>query len=102
MILFSTREPRRFSRPAIYYDAHKEEIQRIHDDKLREMGKLPPRNLTAEDIRGSYVKATKHLRRRVESGNKPLHPGVIILIILALLFVWRFCLTDDLSLDLWT
>lgn len=98
MSLFTTREPRRFSRQPIYYDEHKQEIQRIHDDKLRELGALPPRNLTEDDIRGSFVKATKHLRRRVESGKKPLHPGVIVLIILALLFVWRYLLTGALAL----
>lgn len=97
MGMFSTREPRRFSREPIYFDSHKEEIQRIHDDKLREMGVLPPRNLTEDDIRGSYIKATKHLRRRVESGKKPLHPGVIILLVILLCMLWRFLLTDQIS-----
>lgn len=94
MSLFTTREPRRFQRPPIYYDAHREEIKRIHDDKLRELGKLPPRNLSEDDIRGSFYLATKHLRRRVESGKQPMHPGVIILIILGLLGLWKLLLSD--------
>ncbi|MCF0188680.1 MAG: hypothetical protein HUK04_04225 [Bacteroidaceae bacterium] len=93
MGMFSTREPRRFNRQPIYFDSHKEEIQRIHDDKLRELGALPPRNLTEEDIRGSFYKATKHLRRRVESGKKPLHPGIIVLIVVFLIALWRWLLT---------
>ena len=95
--MFSTRAPRRFNRQPIYYDEHKQEIQRIHDDKMREMGLLPPRQRSEEEIRESIVGATKHLRKRVESGKKPLHPIVIVMIILCLVAIWRWLLSADLS-----
>ena len=49
-----------------------------------------------EDIRGKFVQATKHLKRRKESGRKPLSYGVLILAIVLLLLLMRYLYTGVL------
>ena len=48
-----------------------------------------------ENIRGTFVKGTKHLRRRKESGRKPMKAGVALIIIGILLFIWHYLQTGS-------
>jgi hypothetical protein len=95
MALFKTRKPRGFSHPYIYIDERKERLQAIEERARRELGMLPPKEFKPEDIRGTFVKATKHLRRRKESGRTPMKAGVALIIIAALLYVWHYLLTGS-------
>lgn len=90
MGLFNVRKPRGFQHNYIYYDPRKEKLQKIEENAKRELGMLPPKEFTPEDIRGKFVGATKHLKKRKESGRKPVSAGILILIIIALLFVMKY------------
>lgn len=94
--MFSTRKPRGFQHNYMYVDERKERLKEIEERAKRELGMLPPKEFNPEDIRGTFVKGTKHLRRRVESGRKPMHWFTAVLIILALLYLWRYLLTGEL------
>ena len=84
MGMFTTRKPRGFQHNYIYYDPRKEKLKEIDERAKRELGLLPPKEFTPEDIRGKFVGATKHVKRRRESGKKPVSYGVLItLIVLA-------------------
>ncbi len=96
MGMFKTRKPRAFNHPYIYIDERKEKLKDIEERAKRELGMLPPKEFDPQDFRGTFVKATKHLRRQKESGRKPLKVGVVIMVIAALLFLWRYLLTGEI------
>lgn len=96
MELFTVRKPRGFHHNYIYYDPRKEKLKEIDERAKRELGILPPKEFSPEDIRGKFVGATKHLKRRKESGRKPLSYGVLILLIVILLFVMHYLATGSI------
>lgn len=96
MGLFTVRKPRGFQHNYIYYDPRKEKLKEIDERAKRELGILPPKEFAPEDIRGKFVGATKHLKRRKESGRKPLSYGVLIVLIVALLFVMHYLVTGSI------
>lgn len=96
MGLFTVRKPRGFHHNYIYYDPRKEKLKEIDERAKRKLGILPPKEFSPEDIRGKFVGATKHLKRRKESGRKPLSYGVLILLIVILLFVMHYLATGSI------
>jgi hypothetical protein len=90
MGLFTVRKPRAFRRSYIYYDERKEKRQQIKEQAEREMGVLPPKEFSPEDIRGKFVQATTHLKRRKERGKKPMSPWILGFIIIALIALMYF------------
>ena len=96
MGLFTTRKPRGFHHNYIYYDPRKEKLQKIEEKVKREMGVLPPKEFSPEDLRGKFVDATKHLKRCKESGKKPVSNGILVMIIVALIFLMKYLSTGKL------
>ena len=95
MGLFTVRKPRGFHHNYIYYDPRKEKLKEI--EKMEKEEKIEtPKEFSPEDIRGKFVGATKHLKRRKESGRKPLSYGVLILLIVILLFVMHYLATGSI------
>lgn len=94
--MFTVRKPRGFHHNYIYYDLRKEKLKEIDERAKRELGLLPPKEFSPEDIRGKFVQATKHLKRRKESGRKPLSYGVLIATIVLLLLLMRYLYTGEL------
>ena len=66
----------------------------LSEDNKRELGLAPEKEFTPEDIRGKFLEGTKHLKRRKESGRKPLHFGIIIVVIIILGYIW-YCINND-------
>lgn len=90
MGMFSVRKPRGFQHHYIYYDPRKEKLKEIDERAKRELGLLPPKEFSPEDIRGKFVQATTHLKRRKESGRKPVSYGILIFAIIGLLLLMRY------------
>ena len=88
MGMFTMRKPRGFHHPYMYVDERKERLQKMTDDAKRELGMLPPKEFKPEDIRGTFIEGTTHLKRRKESGRKPMHLGVLLIIIALLCWLW--------------
>lgn len=87
--LFNTpRKPRGFHHTYIYVDERKEKLQKIEEKAKRELGMLPPKEFSPEDIRGKFVEATTHLKRRKESGKKPVHSAILIMLIAVLCWLY--------------
>jgi hypothetical protein len=93
MGMFTVRKPRGFQHNYIYYDHRKEKLAKIEENAKRELGLLPPKEFSPEDIRGKFVGATKHLRKRKESKRKPLANGILVMIIIALLLLAKYLYT---------
>ncbi len=96
MNFFRMNKPRGYQHQYIYYDERKEKLAKIEENAKRDLGMLPPKEFTPEDIRGKFVEATKHLKRRKESGKKPVSYGVLILFIVLLLLLMRFLYTGEI------
>lgn len=96
MGMFSVRKPRGFKHNYIYYDPRKEKIAQIEENAKRELGILPPKEFSPEDIRGKFVEATTHLKRRKQSGKKPVSYGVLIGAIIILLIIANYIITGEL------
>lgn len=96
MNFFRVNKPRGFQHNYIYYDERKEKLAQIEENAKRDLGMLPPKEFTPEDIRGKFVGATKHLKRRKESGHKPVSYGVLIAAIIVLLLVMRWLYTGEI------
>lgn len=96
MGLFRVNQPRGFQHNYIYYDPRKEKLAKIEENAKRELGMLPEKEFDPEDIRGKFVGATKHLKRRKESGKKPISSGILIIIIVVLLLVAKYLYTGHL------
>ena len=96
MGMFSVRKPRGFHHNYIQYDPRKEKLEKIEENAKRELGMLPPKEFSPEDIRGKFVEATTHLKRRKQSGRKPLSYGVLIGAIIVLLVIANFIITGEL------
>ena len=95
---FKMREPRRFNHKYIYVDERKERLAKMEENAKRDLGMLPPKELTAEErIRGKFVEGTKHLKRRKESGRKPLTYAVLLIGIGALCYVLYYLVTGELN-----
>lgn len=96
MNFFRMNKPRGYQHQYIYYDERKEKLAKIEENAKRDLGMLPPKEFTPEDIKGKFVEATKHLKRRKESGKKPVSYGVLILLIVLLLLLMRFLYTGEI------
>ncbi len=93
----SMRKPRGFNHQYIYVDERKEKLQKMEEEAKRDLGMLPEKEFAPEDIRGKFVEATTHLKRRKTSGKKPISVGIILIIIGLLLFLWHYLHTGSWS-----
>lgn len=96
MALFKSQKPRSYHHPYIYVDERKEKLRKIEENAKRELGLLPPRPMTREEFRGTFVNATHHLKRRKESGRKPVSNKVLIIAIVLLLLVMKYLYTGTM------
>ena len=88
MGLFTMRKPRGFHHTYIYVDERKEKLAKIEENAKRELGILPEKKFSPEDIRGKFVEQTTHLKRRKESGKQPLHFVILLFFIGLLIYLW--------------
>lgn len=97
MGMFKMRKPRGYTHEYIYVDERKEKLQKIEETAKRELGMLPEKEFRPEDIRGTFVQGTTHLKRRQESGKKPWTYGSLLVAIGALLFILHYLVTGSWS-----
>ena len=96
MGMFKSEKPRAYSHQYIYVNERKEKLNKIEENAKRDLGILPPQESTAEErIRGKFVESTKHLKRRKESGRKPLTYAALLIGIGALCYVLHYLVTGE-------
>ena len=97
MGMFKSEKPRAYNHQYIYVDERKEKLNKIEEKAKRDLGMLPPEELTAEErIRGKFVESTKHLKRRKECKRKPLTYAALLIGIGALCYVLHYLVTGEL------
>ena len=96
MGMFTMRKPRGFQHSYIYVNERKEKLDKMTENAKRELGMIPEKEFSPEDIRGKFVEGTTHLRRRKESGKKPLSSGVLIMMIVLLLLLMKYLYTNEI------
>ena len=77
----------------------KEKLAKIEENAKRELGMIPPKPFSPEDIRGKFVGATKHLKRRKESGRKRLSNGMLLMIIVILILIAKFLYSSNFTFN---
>ena len=94
MKLFNTRKPRHFRRVSIYTDESQDRLQKLVDEVKREQGEAPVQeeHYNPDKFRGTFINYTPRAQKHKENGTMFGWPLAIVLII-ALLFIWRFLLT---------
>ena len=88
MGMFAMRKPRGFNHSYIYVDERKEKLAKMEENAKRDLGMLPEKEFSPEDIRGKFIEGTTHLKRRKESGRKTMHLGIILVVIDVLMYLW--------------
>lgn len=94
MFSFSTRQPRKFRRVSIYTDDSRDKLQKLVDNTLREQGKAPTEEKPYDPTKfnGTFSNYTPRAKKHREGESRFGWP-LAILIIFALLAVWRFLMT---------
>lgn len=97
MGVFSMREPRRMEHKYIYYDERKEKLQKIEENAKRELGLIKDEDVPYDPnrIRGKFVEGTKHLKRRKQSGAKPVSTPLIVALLIGMLFLLHYLVTGQ-------
>ena len=88
MGMFTMRKPRGFHHNYIYVDERKEKLEKIEENAKRELGMLPEKEFSPEDLRGKIFEQTTHVRRRRERGRKPMKTGILIIAVVVLIWLW--------------
>ena len=97
MGMFKTDKPRPFTHQYIYVDERKERLAKIEENAKRDLGMLPPKEFSPEDIRGKFVEGTKHLKRRKEREHKPMTYGALFIAIAILSYILYYLVTGQLT-----
>ncbi|MBQ8542245.1 MAG: hypothetical protein IJ436_02080 [Bacteroidaceae bacterium] len=97
MAFFKMRAPRKFEHKYIYVDERREKLEKIESNAKRDLGLLPPEELSyKERIQGAFVNSTTHLRRRKQNRGY-LKTQTIIVMLLIAIFVLHYLLTGSWS-----
>ena len=98
MGIFKSEKPRAFNHQYIYVDERKERLAKMEENAKRDLGMLPPKELTSEErIRGKFVEGTKHLKRRKEIVRKPLTYAALLIGIGVLCYILHYLVTGELN-----
>jgi len=96
MGLFTVREPRRFEHKYIYYDERKEKLEKIEESAKRDLGMLPQDDgFNLENIRGKFLDATTHLKKRKANGGPRMPLRVSLVLIAVLVFIAHWIVTGE-------
>ena len=95
MGMFTMRKPRGFQHNYIYVNERKGKLDKMTENAKRELGMIPEKEFSPEDIRGKFVESTTHLRRRKESGKKPI-PFIIKLFLIVLLMCLFYAISNGI------
>lgn len=96
MGLFNQPKPRGFHHEYIFFDERKQRLKDIENRAKNELGIKDHTTALHERIRGTFLNATRHVRRRRErraSGGLVLSSGIIIVLLLLLFAVWKILLS---------
>ena len=94
MKLFNTRKPRHFRRVSIYTDESHDRLQKLVNEVKREQGEAPVQEerYDPDKFRGTFINYTPRAQKHKEGSSKLGWP-IILVIIFALIILWRFLLT---------
>ena len=95
MGLFNQRRPRGFRHEYMFVDERKDRLKAVEERAKAELGRAEPPCSGRDGIRGVFLAATKHARKRSErrlAGGFVLGYGVIAVLLVVLVAVWKMLL----------
>ena len=94
MKLFSTRQPRHYRRSSIYTDESRDRLQQLVNDVKREQGEpVSDQRYNPDKFRGTFGEFTPRVQRNKDGLGKKLGWPVAIVVIFALIIIWRLLLS---------
>lgn len=97
MGFFKMGAPRKFEHKYIYVDERREKLEKIENKAKRDLGLLPPEELSYRDrIQGAFTNSTTHLKRRKQNSGHMKTQTLIVLLLIAI-FVLHYLLTGSWS-----
>lgn len=96
MGLLNQRRPRGFRHEYMYADERKDRLKEIEYRAKAELGSTDTPQQRHDGIRGMFLAATKHARKRSErklAGGFILGYGIIAVLLVILIAVWKMLLT---------
>lgn len=85
--MFKTREPRKFRKVNIYTSERKDKLEQLVKEELRREGILPQAQPGEESYKGRFAKFTPRA-----AGRKTHSVLLAILVVVALILLWRYLL----------
>lgn len=95
MGFLNQRRPRGFRHEYMFVDERKDRLKAVEDRAKAELGRAEPTSPGHDGIRGVFLAATKHARKRSErrlAGGFILSYGVIAVLLVILVAVWKMLL----------
>lgn len=97
MGLFNQRKPRRFDHRYMFVDERKDKLRDVERRAKAELGMGAPDRPERERLRGVFLNATRHAsslrRERRLAGGFVLTYGVILVLLVILIAVWKMLLS---------
>ncbi len=96
MSFFRQPRPRGFRHNFIYVDMHREEFREIENRVREKQHNVQKEGSRDHLLRGVFSGSASHLRRRnvrKQSGNFFLSSGLMIVLVLIMIVIWRILLT---------
>lgn len=96
MELFTQRRPRRFNHKYMFVDERKDRIKDIEQRAKASLGGAAASPSAHERLRGTFLSATRHASKRRErrlAGGFVLTYGVILVLLVILVAVWKMLLS---------
>ena len=108
MGMFTMRKPRSYHHEYIYVDERKEKLQKNPKGWRSQSGARQfiqrasiclsyRQDFSPEDIRGKFVESTTYLKRRKESGRKPLTYATLFVAIAVLAYILHYLVTGEFT-----
>ena len=95
MGFLNQRRPRGFRHEYMFVDERKDRLKAVENRTKAELGRAEPTSPWHDGIRGVFLAATKHARKRSErrlAGGFILSYGVIAVLLVILVAVWKMLL----------
>lgn len=93
MSAFGIRKPRGFHHNFIYVDERRDRLNDMEKRAKRELGMTSHEDINPEDLRGTFVNATRYLKKRKKGmaiGRKSVGTRMLIVFIIILAALWYF------------
>lgn len=90
--IFNTRKPRKFNHQYMFVDERKMHLRNIEERMQRQLGWIPEKSYSPENLKGVFSSQCRHLSKRKNNRNL-LHSRSCVFLMIVLLMLWHYLAT---------